>query len=276
MGDNKIFDDDFRKNWLKTTDYKSLNEYLKNMEKLSIKKGGKFLDMYNKDIDFLLYVNDKQYQDGGNIMQLFGLDNKTKNKSNDKQIQASEVCNTEAYINKITNITQGSYCPIITQKTNNCDNTCTNRFNELSLIKQTLLDDTSCKKKNNDWQKAVNKFIDLLMCCGNLFSQDQYEPLRNIYFKELSKIITNNPKFLKEAFSYLSKIIPNEKNKISNEFMKQYAELRNSKNKLTQSQYIDTKEKLIANSITKLGPNGFQTVYISKFVEKVINAYNNL
>ena len=273
MGDkNNIFNDDYRKNFLKMSDVKSLNEYLKNMEKLS-KKGGKYLEMYDKDIDYLLGITDTQNQNGGNIMKLFGMGNKDKNTASEKQV--SEVCNTEGYVNKITNITQNSFCSIVTQKTQNCDNTCVKRFDELNIIKQTLSDDMACKGKNNDWIKAISKFIDLLMCCGNLYSQDSYEPLRTIYFKDLSKIIVNNPKFLKEAFSYLNKILQNERGKLSNEFMKSYAELRNSKSSLTQSQYIAAKEQLIANFITKLGPSGFQTVYISKFVEKVIYAYKN-
>lgn len=270
---NNIFNDEYRKNFLRIADYKSLNDYLKNMDKLS-KKGGKYLDMYSKDIDYLLTLNDTQYQDGGNIMNLFMRGN-NKSTSSEKQ-QMTEVCNTEAYVNKITNITQNSYCPIVTQKTNKCDNTCVNRFSELQSISQVLSDDITCKKQSSDWIKAIRKFIDILICCGSTFSQDQYEPLRTIYFKNLSKLITNNPKFLKEAFTYLNKILQNEDNILSEDFMKQYSELRNKKHTMTQAQYITAKEKLIGDNIIKLGPSGFQTVYTSKFVEKVIYAYKKL
>lgn len=35
---NNIFNDEYRRNFLKNADYKSLNDYLKNMDKLSKKE----------------------------------------------------------------------------------------------------------------------------------------------------------------------------------------------------------------------------------------------
>jgi hypothetical protein len=270
MADNdKIYNDDHRRTFLRNADPRSLNEYLKNMEKLS-KRKPQYMEIYTKDLDFLLNVNDAQYQNGGNILNFFG---GGKNNNNNSEKQATEVCNTEVYVNRIKNITQNSYCAITTQKTKNCDNTCDNRFNELQLIKQILVNDASCIKSGNDWIKAITKFIDIMICCGTTFSLEQYEPLRTVYFKELSKVIANNPKFTKEAYFYLNKILSNEKNRLSTDFMKAYSKLRSEKTKTTRTQYDAAKEKLIGEYIVKLGPLGFQIVYTSKFVEKVINAY---
>lgn len=268
---NDIFNDEYRKNFIKKANYKSLNDYLKNMEKLS-KKGGIYLEMYNKDLEFMLIQNDT-YQNGGNI---FNLLTGSKSNPNNKLMSEQPVCDTEGYIGRINSITKNSYCSLVTQQTNNCNNRCSNRFNEFESIKQALNNNISCKSNNKDWVRAIHKFVDIMLCCGNLFSKDEYEPLRTIYFKDLTKIITHNPKFLKETFSYLGKILQNERGKLSEEFMKKYLELRNKKNTFTSQQYKEEKEKLIKYYIEVLGPNGFQTVYMSKFVEKIINSYKNL
>lgn len=270
MSNNNIFNDEYRRNFLKGADYKLLNEYLKNMDRLS-KKGGQYLDMYNKDIEFMLTLNDMQPQNGGGIFSLLMKQEPSKNLMSEQQ-----VCNTEAYIGKINNITKNSYCSLTTQQTNNCNNTCESRFEELNLIKQALTNDASCKSYNKDWMVAIRKFVDIMLCCGTLFSKDEYEPLRTIYFKDLTKIITRNPKFLKETYVYLGKLLQNERAKLSEEFMKKYSELRKKKQTLSNQQYKDEKEKLIKSYIENLGPTGFQTVYASKFVEKVINSYKNL
>jgi hypothetical protein len=273
MSNNNIFNDSYRKNFIKNADYKSLNDYLKNMDKLS-KKGGRYVDMYNKDLEFILTLNDTQYQNGGNIFNLFTV---TKSDGSKRILSEQQpVCDTEGYVNRITNITKNSYCSLVTQQTNNCDNTCVNRFNELDIIKKVLDDNISCKTNTFDWVKAVHKFIDIVLCCGDLFSKDEYEPFRTIYFKELSKIITHNENFLKESFGYLTKILQNERGKLSDEFMKKYSDLRLKKQTLTKIQYKSDKDKLIKEYIVKLGPNGFQTIYSSKMVEKIVNAYKNL
>ena len=53
---NKLFDDNYRENFLRTADPLTLNDYLKNMEKLA-RKGGKYLEMYNKDLYYLINLS---------------------------------------------------------------------------------------------------------------------------------------------------------------------------------------------------------------------------
>jgi len=271
---DKIFDDQYRENFMKVADPLSLNEYLKNMQKLSKRKGGKFLEIYNKDMAYILNLNDTVYQDGGNLGILFPGLTMSSQSGGVVTSTATEVCDTEAYIGKINNITKNSYCNIITQKTNNCDNTCESRFNELETIKKVLQPD--CRGLTQNHIKAIQKFIDIIMCCGTTFASNDYETLRTIYFKDLSKIITKNNGYLKEAFSYLSKILQNEKNKLSEAFMRDYMELRIKKVSMPRPTYKAAKEKLISDYITKLGEGGFAKVYASKLVEKVIHAYKQM
>lgn len=273
---NKIFDDKYRENFLKTADPLSLNEYLKNMQRLSKRKGGKFQEIYNKDMSYLVNLNDTVYQDGGNLGTLFsGLPMSFNSFGGGSTASAmTEVCDTEAYIGKINNITKNTYCGLTTQKTNNCNNTCEARFQELESIKKALNPD--CKGINPNHITAIHKFIDIIMCCGSVFSASDYEPLRTIYFKDLSKIITKNNIYLKEAFAYLSKILQNEKDKLSEAFMRDYVELRNKKASTPRPAHKAAKDKLIAEYITKLGEGGFAKIYASKLVEKVIHSYKKM
>lgn len=270
---NNIFDDAFRKNFLKMADYGTLNEYLKNMEKLS-KKGGRYMEMYNSDLEYLLHLNDNYFQDGGNF---FGLITGQNNDS--KRIMSEQpVCDTEGYIRKINNLAENSYCAFITQKTAKCNNSCESRLEEMNLIKQVLKNESTCQKTGKDWEMALRKFIDIIICCGELFSKDEYEVFRKVYFKEISKLIVTNPKFLLETYNYLNKVLKNEKNKISEEFMKKYSELRKRKKseQISQQEYKKIKDELIKEYILKGGPDGFSIVYTSKIAEKIINSYKNL
>jgi hypothetical protein len=270
---NRIFDDKYRENFMRAADPISLNSYLKNMNKLAKRKGGKFMEIYNKDLTFLVGLNDTMYQDGGDLSTLFSqLPKKQIAPRYDNQM--TEVCDTEAYIGRINNITKNSYCTLTTQDTGICDNTCETRFQELETIKKVLNPD--CRSMNLNHIKAIRKFIDIVICCGDVFTKTEYEPLRTIYFKDLSKVVTKNDGYLREAFSYLTKILQNEKNKLSEEFMRDYSTLRKAKSSTPRAQHKANKEKLIGNYITKLGPEGFQKVYSSKLVEKVINSYKKM
>ena len=271
---NRIFDDMYRENFMKTADPMSLNEYIKNMSKLAQRKGGRFMEIYNKDLDYLVNINDTQYQDGGDLSTLFSQIPKKQQVNEQHNNTMTEVCDTEAYIGRINNLTKNSYCNITTQNTGICDNTCDARFQELETIKRVLNPD--CKAMNLNHVKAIRKFIDIIMCCGDLFASNEYEPLRTIYFKDLSKVITKNDAYVKEAFSYLTKILQNEKNKLSEAFMQDYAALRKAKPTTPRAQHKANKERLIGDYINRLGPEGFQKVYSSKLVEKVINSYKKM
>ena len=241
---NNIFDDNYRKKFIDTADYKSLNDYLKYMERLS-KKGGKYLDIYTKDMDYLLNMSDLDSQPNNNVLNIFMCCK--PNSSNIKDnIMSEQPCDTEGYVNKINNI-------------------CLNKFNELKSIKQNL------GYINTDFSKYTKRFIDITLSINDLFDQSDYLQLA-IHLNELVKIITHDDKYLREAFMYLGKALNTNKDKLSDEFMKKCAELRSKKQIIGKTQYKSIKCKIINDYIIKIG---FQSVYISKLVEKVINMYKN-
>ncbi|QKF93800.1 hypothetical protein QKU48_gp0342 [Fadolivirus algeromassiliense] len=268
---NNIFDDNYRRTFIKNADYKSLNSYLKTMEKLS-KKGGKYKEIYDGDLDYILTLNDSYYQDGGDLIGLL-----TEKQSTDKRTMTEQpVCDTEGYLNRINNLTQNTYCSLTTQQTKTCDNRCVARLQELDKIKQVLVADKECIQTGSDWIKAIRKFIDIVLCCGETFARPENETFRVVYFKDLSKMITSNKKYLQEAFKYLGRILQNEKNKVSEEFMRKYSDMRLKKGTISKEQYNTLKQNLMREYITKLDPKGFEMVYSSKLVEKVLNAYKNM
>lgn len=268
---NNIFDDNYRQTFIRNSDHKSLNSYLKTMEKLA-KKGGKYKDIYDKDLDYILTLNDTYYQDGGDLLGLLT----EKQNTDNRQMTEQPVCDTEGYVKRINNLTNNTFCSLTTQQTQVCDNRCVARLQELETIKKVLYAEKDCIKTNGDWIKAIRKFIDIVLCCGEVFARPENETFRIVYFKDLSKLITSNKKFLQEAFNYLGKILQNEKNKISEEFMRKYSDMRSKKGSMTKEQYNTQKQSLMREYVTKLEPRGFEMVYSSKLVEKVLNAYKNL
>lgn len=102
---NNMFNKDVRRKFLSKADPDSLNEYLKHLEKLSL-KGGKYLEIYNEDMWYLSDIIDSSYDDifqkGGNIFNMF-TGNKINNKKAEKQ-QLTENYDTEARIDRINNI----------------------------------------------------------------------------------------------------------------------------------------------------------------------------
>jgi len=246
---NKIFDDKYRENFLRSADPIALNDYLKNMQRLS-QKGGKYLDMYNKDMIYLLDLNDTVYQDGGNLGSIFS--------NNNIMSQQSELPpNTEAYIDKLHGITQKTIIkkgivPV--------------SVSELEIIKQTLQGSNQSKEST---KKTIIQFIDIVLYCDSVFMKE-YDTAKINNLKELFKIITNNHEYMMEAFMYLTKILQTNKNKISEELMKEYIELRKKKPNINPHEYKYFKDKLTNDYINKIGT---EKVYASKFVEKIINAY---
>jgi hypothetical protein len=259
-----IFDNSYRRNFIKNADCKALNEYLKNMEKLS-KRGNKYLAIYNDDMDYILNSLSNSQAGGDFFGLLFGDKNKAI-------MTEQPVCDTEGYINRINNLTKNSYCSIITQKTNQCDNTCESRLMEMDLVKQILTNEAECIHVGKDWEKAIVKFIDMVICCGNIVTQKEYEDFRKNYFVCILKIITRNNKFLKYAYTYLNTILRNEEKKISPTFIKAISDLRKKKGNIN---YATEKKKLIENSINNR-EIGFTKTYISKMVEKIYNAYTKM
>ena len=243
---NKIFDDNYRENFIRSADPIALNDYLKNMERLS-RKGGKYLDMYNKDLIYLLDLNDTVYQDGGNLGTLFS-------QASERPISNTEQYNTEAYLGKIHNITQH-----VKPKPS-----------ELETLKDILIIDLPY---DNNKKKALYRFIDIIMTNNNdIFISNEYSQEKIKYLKDLSKLISNNNEYMQESFLYLTKLLQNKeiKNKLSEVFMKEYIEIRQKKNNIQRNDYKLLKDKFISGYINKLGQD---KIYASKFVEKIINSY---
>jgi len=256
MSKNNIYDDNYRKNFLKKADFKALNDYLKNLEKLAHKKGGRYLDMYNKDLEFLVVMNDKIYQDNeeNHTNLLFG------GSSVLYTMTEQGICDTEGYLNKIHNITQNL--------------TSINKFNELESIKKILINETTSPLNvpNNDWINAIQRFMDILFSYNKLFTADEHEPFKILYLKEITKLIVDNKKFVKEALVYFDKLIKTDKHKISKELITKISELRNKKNNITKDEYTIEKENLIQNAIKKFN---YEITYPSQFLEKIMSSYKN-
>jgi len=265
---NKLYDDNYRRNFLRNSNNNQLNDYFKSLQKLSEKKGGHYTKMYNHDIQYFLDITEQR---GGNLLdKLFGKSEKS---------DANEVCDTEAYINRINSIATNSYCSMVTQKTDKCDNRCVNRIDEMIKIKHVLESEKSYKTsgtaKDQDWIRAIQKFIDILICCSHEFSKTEYETFRQTHLKKITTMIIQNINFLKIAYGYLIKVLQNEKNKISTDFLGKYIELRKKK-PTAYFNYTNEKNKLIGDYIKMLGPNGFGIIYTTKLVEKIIEAYKTL
>jgi hypothetical protein len=265
---NNIFNTEYRRGFIKSTDINKLNVYFKNLQKLSL-KGGKYLEIYNDDIEFMNQLDEDVIQIGGNLLDRFFL---KKEEACGKPQKNQPICDTETYLTRLNNITQNSYCSIVTQQNNICDNRCKNRFQEIELIYNVLSDRNTCNK-NNDWIKAIRKYIDILICCSDEYSKPEYESFRTVYLKGIASVILETPIFLKEAYNYLCKILNNEKNKISEDFMREYRGLRKLKMQIHPKEYNDKKTELIKKYIQKLGPNGVGIVYASKVSEKIAELY---
>lgn len=268
MSNNNIFNTDYRRKFLKLADLPTLNEYLKNMERLSL-KGGKYLDIYNSDVEYLINMNDSVFLKGGGFLDVFF----------GKQEVQKPVCDTEAAIKKINDITQNSYCSLYYQQTKKCDNRCLPRLDEIDSIRSVLQKENTCVCTGKDWIKAIHKFIDVVICCGSFFSKDEFEPFRTVYFKDIVKLLTTNEKFLKETYKYLSKIIQNENSIISDDFIREYHILRAKKSTTPIASYNEEKEALIKKYLTtfdKLGDNGFSIIYTSKLVEKIRSSFKRM
>ena len=238
---DKLFDDNIRRKMISTMDFKTLNEYLKNMDRMAKRKGGKYLEIYNKDLEYTMTLTDTEYQDGGNLFSLSGIQNNniTNNDSSDEEKQTTmteQVCDTEAYVQRINNII----------------NKTPQKETELNLIKTKIT-------KNND-KNCIYRFIDIVKSIDNSLTQNEYNLI-----KELTKIITNDKILIKDAFDYMGKALG--KTDVSQEFIQKLSELRSNKTKMSKQQYNNEKDILIKNYIKK---SGFKNVCISKLVEKII------
>ena len=119
MSNDNIFNKDYRRKFISRADSNRLNDYLKNLEKLSIKKGGKYTEIYNDDLNFLMDMMDEMEkkdvisQSGGHLLNMFvGINIKPSKKLNSKNnVEESEMQDTETYISRINKITSPNNIP---------------------------------------------------------------------------------------------------------------------------------------------------------------------
>ena len=250
---NNIFNKEYRRNFIKNSDNLTLNEYLKNLEKIS-KKGGKYLEIYNEDLSYLTQISDEMESEifnkkKGNIFSMvFG---QNYEKVDIEEQDSDSPCNTEAFVNKIHKITQKTMVPRID--------------NELNDIKISL---ETNQFRNSDWINNINKFVQLIFI----------KIPQELQIKNILKIIKNDPKYTKQAYHQLMSILNSgkDKEKISIDFLKYYRELRKNKEKMGQQKYQIIKEKLTSDQLKKSGKDAETIIQRSKIVEKIFEFTSKL
>lgn len=168
-----------RQNFLKRADVVSLDEYLMNMQKLAIKKGGEYKIAYDEDIAFLMdRDDDDDDMDASNALALF---------SREPSINMTEtVEETEMYVNKIERLTQ---------------NTRNKKYDIMDEIEDILIDEHElfCNSiKNNGKHKlsynakdAIYGFVDILLA-ENI---NQMESTHDLALRIYKKILRNKNKY---------------------------------------------------------------------------------
>jgi hypothetical protein len=242
--DRKILNDKYRIMFIQGADFKTLNEYLKNMEKLS-KKGGQFLEIYNKDMDYLLN-NDILGGGGPDSLNIFFGNTEIPIGNTETNIQ---------HINKITNnITQNDMVQKLTE------------LNNIETCIRNEYDTYGDKSITN----STKKFIDIIMRCTSIDLNDEHT--RNLInsFKIITSLIKDNKMAVREGYKYFSIILSKNKNKIIIEFCRDLKSLHNEKNKMPLPEYKQKKDELIKNSIMIYG---IDCILTSILFNKIYNEY---
>jgi hypothetical protein len=232
------------------------------MEQLS-KKGGKYLQIYNEDIEWI--TNNDTVEPGSSFYKLFG------GATQALTTETERVCDTVGYMDRIQNITTNTVCASYFNKsTETCNNTCANKLEELELIEDTLQKDKLYGSKNNDWQKAINKFIELIICCGREITSEPHLLFNSMSYTMISDMIVSTEKYLDLAYNILGKILKKEST-IDLKLIRKFNNLRYLKQK-NPAKYSEDKIKLINDELTDRNDRDRNTIFVSKIVEKIINA----
>ncbi len=242
----RLFDNKYRKEFIKNADFNVLNSYLKGMEKLS-KKGGKYLEMYNDDIEYLL---DESIfpTDTNSLNMFFGSNTSNSNRSMNTE---SAMCDTETNIKHINKII-GS----IPQK---------NYFDELNKIDNNIRGD-------RDIKETLKNFINIVVTCSTIHNLDEYQIEH--FFKTITSLIKDNKAAIYEGYKYFNTVLKTHKKKIIIDFIKKMSVLKDKKNNdPTFSTYKIEKEILIQNSCDIYG---FESVMATILFNKIYNAYNKM
>lgn len=258
---DKLFDNNYRRLFIKNADFNTLNKYLKNMEKLS-KKGGKYLEMYNTDIDYLL--NNDIFESEPTSLNLFF----------DNNYSEMSVCGTEANINMIHKMADNVISKKISQQ--NMNNIFVKQINileELHKIEQCLNIDNI----NNDSEhcrrtikNAVRALIDIVMTSHNEYDQKVLEQ----YFKILSSLLKDNKVSIIEGYRYFGQKIKGKNNVIVVQFLKDLGNLKSKKENMDHYVYKQEKYNLIHNSYSTYGMENVLTSLLFNTIYSTYKKYN--
>jgi len=240
----KLFDNNYRRMFIKNADFKVLNEYLKGMEKLS-KKGGRYLEIYNADIEYLL-DDDIFPPDTISLDMFFG--NRPNNNSNYTE---SAICDTETNLNHINKIIDISH-----------NKNVQDYLNKLNKIEDDLRNDNNIKH-------TVKNFIDIVVLCSliNSLSESQIQE----YFKNITSLIKDNKTAIYEGYKYFDVVLKKHKKKIIIDFIKKMSVLK--KNKNNNVNYKLEKDILIQNSCDIYG---FESIMVTILFNKIYSAYKTM
>lgn len=241
--DSKIFDNNYRITFIQNADFKTLNEYLKNMERLS-KKGGKFLELYNKDVEYLL--NHDIFDSGPDALNLFF--------ATDSEVAIGDTETNIQHINKITQNTINKNAPTNTKIKNNI----VQKLNELNKIEICIRDEYD-QYNDQSIKNSVRNFINIIMSCSLMVSDGESKQNLMYYFKIITSLIKDNKIAIEEGYKYFSGILKKNNSKIIIDFIKKSKVLRNDKNKIPYQQYKKQKNDLIQDSISLYGIDNILT-----------------
>jgi len=180
-----------RENYMSRCSGEELNDYIKEIEVLAYQRGGKYQKAYVADIQYVLSMEN-------NVNRYAYLDNLFRNRPD---------------------MQPNSYCPLITQKSGEMDNTCEKRGLDLDKISDNLKAVIDHKKKiDRSTFRHIRNFIEIIICCGSEFADDS--TFRETKIIPIIKKITIHPSLTKIAYMYADYILKNEKNKYIKEYKK--------------------------------------------------------
>lgn len=238
---NNIDDINSRRNFIKNASHKQLNDYLKMLEKLS-KKGGKYLEIYNADIQFILDMSDNEIASGSSLLGNF-----TRNPTD------SEVpLNTVMCLNKINNMTQSA------------QHKWDNEIVRLNTIKSAINSDKSID--------GINNFVGFIFEMGSnkngIFNSDIYKDIEEAYFKPIITEIIKSRTRISHIYKIFSKLDKAHSQYVDNNFVVKYTKFKATKT--TDPNYKENKQKFNKLNDQMLGTFSF---FVSCLVGKILINY---
>lgn len=192
-----------RQDFLKNGNINSVNKYFNELERLSNQKGGKYKDIFLKDV---------------NYFQNYDIDtiNKKKNQSGGEYVTN--------LINKIPP-NRPFRCRRIT------DIGCDKSSIQLQNMKIILNYEVDCKRnklplKNPKGKKAIGEFIDYLTCCSGYFYDENNNPDGSIikryelkHVKDILKIILSDKDMSLYGYNIFQQVVLSDQSLHNNQFI---------------------------------------------------------